>query len=183
MKPADVEKISDEVFVATPALVTFGVEHIAFLKGQALTTAHRRARICAHRSPEDSVHEMLIVIAASSYIRPHRHVGKSESFHIVEGIVDIVILDDLGDVTDVVELGDSSSGRAFYYRLEESKFHTLVIHMPMLVVHEVTNGPFIHEETILAPFAPAEEQTAEVAHYSAHVRTIADRFRVDQPKT
>lgn len=183
MIPADIEKISDEVFMTKPAIVTFGAEHITFLKRQALATAHRRARICAHRNTQERVHEMLIAIAASSYIRPHRHPGKSESFHIVEGVVDIVIFNNVGDITNVVRLGDKSSGHAFYYRLAESRFHTLIIHTPMLIVHEVTSGPFMPEETILAPFAPAEEQTAEVTRYDAHLRTIANLFRVDHPRT
>ena len=76
---------------------------------------------------------MLIAISSDSYIHPHRHVGKSESFHIVEGEVDVAVFDEAGDVVDVIELGAMGSGRNFYYRLSESAFHTLLIRTEFLV--------------------------------------------------
>ena len=108
---------------------------------------------------------MLIAISSASYIRPHRHLDKSESFHVVDGIADVAIFDDSGNVTDVIALGPLASGRAFFYRLSESAFHTLLIRSDVLVIHEVTNGPFAPERTIVAPFAPSEERDEEVRRY------------------
>ena len=88
---------------------------------------------------------MLIGIRADSYIRPHKHEKKVESFHLVEGTADIVILNDVGDVTDVIEL---SPERSFFYRLAQPRYHTLLINSPVLVIHEVTNGPFQDSDTI-----------------------------------
>lgn len=174
-------KVSDEVFVADEAIVRLGVEQIAFLKAQAHSSRRKRARICAHRSNEDALHEMLIAISADSYIHPHKHTRKVESFHIVEGLVDVVVFDDAGAIVDVVELGDITTGRNFYYRLSDSMFHTLLIHNEFLVVHEVTNGPFMANETILAPFAPPESQGDEAWAYIDHIRqTIAARGHLHQ---
>ena len=119
-------------------------------------SARKRARICAHRSNDDSLHEMIIALASRSYIRPHRHVSKSESFHIVEGQVDVAVFDDAGTIVDVIQMGAPGSGRCFYYRLSDSAFHTLIIHTDFLVIHEVTNGPFAVDGTVLADFAPPE---------------------------
>lgn len=162
-------KINEEVFVAESPIVQFGLEQIEFLKKQAASNDRHRARICAHHSNEDPLHEMLIVISAGSYIHPHRHIGKSESFHIIEGIADVVIFDDAGSIVDVIKLGDVSSGRSFFYRLNASMYHTLLIHSDCLVVHEITNGPFIREETMLAPFAPPETQRDEASVYIERV--------------
>jgi cupin fold WbuC family metalloprotein len=170
-------KVNDEVFVAEAQIVRAGKPQVDFLKRQAARNARGRARICAHRSNDDALHEMLIAISSNSYIHPHRHVRKTESFHIVEGAVDVVMFDDTGSITDVVELGDVSTGRNFYYRLSDSVFHTLVIHGEFLVVHEVTNGPFFKEETILAPFAPGEERPDAVSAYSAGVARAAAAWR------
>jgi cupin fold WbuC family metalloprotein len=170
-------RINDEVFVAEEKIVRMGAQQVSFLKRQAASNARRRARICAHKANEDSLHEMLIAIMAGSYIHPHKHIRKIESFHIVEGAVDIVLFDDAGTVVDVVELGDISTGRNFYYRLSDSMFHTLLIHGDFLVIHEVTSGPFLKEETILAPFAPPEERYKEASAYIAGIARMATKWR------
>jgi cupin fold WbuC family metalloprotein len=164
---AALRKINNEVFVADESIVRLGAEQISFLKQQALTSNRKRARICTHRSNDDALHEMLIAISAESYIRPHKHTSKVESFHIIEGQVDVVVFNDTGAIVDVVELGDVSTGKSFYYRLSDSLFHTLLIHSDFLVVHEVTNGPFVANETILAPFAPLESHDDEALAYVA----------------
>jgi cupin fold WbuC family metalloprotein len=168
----NLHKINDEVFVAQDAIVRLGDEEIDLLKRQAAASPRRRARICAHPSNDDALHEMVIAIAAHSYIRPHRHVGKSESFHVVEGEVDVAVFDDDGAIDEVIRLGAPGSGRRFYYRLSHSRFHTLLIRTPYLVVHEVTNGPFARDGTVQAPFAPAED---DVEGAQAYMRELDER--------
>ena len=173
-----IRKINNEVFVADESIVRLGPEQISFLKQQAVSSTRKRARICTHRSNDDALHEMLIAISANSYIHPHKHMSKVESFHIIEGLVDVVVFDDVGTIVDIVELGDISTGRDFYYRLSDCMFHTLLIHSDFLVVHEVTNGPFIANEAILAPFAPPESSYDEARSYVADLgRIVAIRRR------
>src|SRR5882757_7789960 len=136
-------KINDEVFVVDDAIVRLGAEQVLFLKQRAAASGRGRARICAHRYGGDALHEMLIAISVDSYIRPHKHPQKTESFHIIEGRVDVVVFDDTGAILEVIELSDFSSGKPFYYRLADSLFHALLIHGDFLVMHEVTNGPFV----------------------------------------
>ena len=107
-------KINDEVFIASDEIVRFDSREVDFIRECALQNTRGRARICAHKNPTDTLHEMLIAIRSDSYIRPHRHKKKVESFHLVEGIADIIILEDDGEVSDVVEFGPD---RNFYYRL------------------------------------------------------------------
>jgi cupin fold WbuC family metalloprotein len=163
-------RISDEVFLAVDRIVRLGPEEVALLKDQATRSPRRRARICAHRQNGDPVHEMLIAVCADSYIRPHKHVNKIESFHIVSGCVDVVVLDDDGAIAEVIELGDSSGRRPFYYRMADSLFHTLLIRSDILVMHEITNGPFVPEGTVFAPYAPIEDRPADALAYLADLR-------------
>ncbi len=165
----NLRKVNDEVFIAEDAIVRLGDEEIVFLKKQARISPRKRARICAHKTNDDALHEMMIVISADSYIHPHRHVGKSESFHIVEGEVDVAVFDDTGTLSEVIQLGAPASGRCFYYRLSESAFHTLLIRSDYLIVHEVTNGPFDRERTVLATFAPTEDREEEARAYMQRV--------------
>ena len=158
-------RLNDEVFIADEPIVRLGRAQVQFLKRQAMANARKRARICAHSSDDDALHEMLIAISSESYIRPHKHLGKSESFHIIEGEVDVVVLDEEGNIVELVELGEAGTGKSFFYRLSQPLFHTLLLHSDFLVVHEVTNGPFLKERTELAAFAPPESAPLEAKGY------------------
>jgi len=178
----NLRKVNEEVFIAEDPIVRLGDEEIGFLKRQARANARKRARICAHKTNDDALHEMMIAISAASYIRPHKHIDKSESFHIVEGEVDVAVFDEAGTVVDVIELGAIGSGRKFYYRLSESAFHTLLIRSEFLVVHEVTNGPFDRERTVLAPFAPFEDEADRARDYMKRVSdAVAQRLKGSRP--
>ena len=72
---------------------------------------------------------------------------------MVDGLVDVVVFNDDGGVADVVELGIDKN---FYYRLDLPRYHTLLVHSPVLVIHEITNGPFDLKMSDFAPFSPVE---------------------------
>ncbi len=155
MMDLPLKEINEEVYVATDPIVCFDRRAIEFIKGKALGNRRGRARICTHKSHDDPLHEMLIAIRSDSYVRPHRHLNKAESFHWIEGRADIVILDERGGVSDVVKVG---LGHHFYYRLDTPHYHTLIIHSPILVIHEITQGPFKPGDSEPALFAPSENE-------------------------
>ncbi len=169
-------KINDEVFIATDEVVRFDARYVDLVKQSAAKNARGRARICAHRGPSDTLHEMLIAIRSDSYIRPHRHHQKVESFHLVDGSVDVVVFNDDGSIADVVEL--STQGN-FYYRLDSPRYHTLLIHSPVLVIHEITNGPFDAAQSDWAPFAPAEG-TPEANDYRKQLQQSVEAWKASQ---
>ncbi len=164
---------SPEVFVAESAVVSVSEADIDFLKAQALASPRKRARICAHRDSTDMLHEMIIAIAKGSYLRPHKHVGKSESFHVIEGQAHVALMDDHGDITRVIALGAPGTGKSPFYRLSDDQFHMLVVTSDVLVMHEVTNGPFIREQTIQAHFAPDDADTEKA---DAYLREITQKM-------
>ena len=175
-------KVNDEVFIADEGIVRCGDADVEFLRERALANARKRARICAHKTNADLLHEMLIVIAAASYIRPHRHLNKSESFHVIEGEVDVAVFDDAGTLNDVIQLGPHGSGRNFFYRLSHSAFHTLLIRTDFLVIHEVTNGPFDPAGSVHAAFAPAENDADAALAYMKRVDVEVSRFLGREPQ-
>ncbi len=158
---------SPEVFLAEGPISAVGRRELDTLKAAVKASAKRRARINTHPDGEDALHEMIIAIDPSSYIRPHKHPGKSEAFHIVEGEVDIVVFKDDGEIDQVVPLGAPGSGRSFYYRMSKPFFHTLIIRSAVLIVHEITNGPFRPQGTIFADFAPEDSDTQKAEAYQA----------------
>jgi cupin fold WbuC family metalloprotein len=166
-------RINDEVHVAGDRIVKVARHDLALLKTAAGSSRRRRARLCAHKSTQNPLHEMLIVLDGATYVRPHRHPGKSESFHVVEGAVTVVVFTNDGQIDEVIDMGDYHSGKLFYYRLEDPAFHTVLVHSDQAVIHETTNGPFDPTQTQFAPWAPAEED--EVAG-RAYLRELARRL-------
>ncbi len=147
------KKVNDEVCIASDPIVRFDARAIKFVKESALNSPRGLFRICAHKEKTNLLHEMLIGIRGDSYIRPHRHQDKVESFHLVEGSAEIIVLEDGGEIADIIELGPEKN---FYYRLDFPMYHTLLVHSPVLVIHETTNGPFEVESSDLASFSPPE---------------------------
>lgn len=155
---------SPEVFLAPGPIAEIGASDIAMLREAARAAPKRRARINTHGDGADPLHEMIIALAQDTYIRPHKHPAKSESFHIIEGAVDIVVLDDAGEIVRVVSLSRDGS---FFYRMSRPLFHTLLIRSELLVIHETTNGPFDPAGTVFAAFAPPDTDGAAATAYIA----------------
>lgn len=169
-------QVNPEVFIAEHGVVQVRKSHLDLLKTQASANPRQRARLCAHRSPEDRLHEMLIVLTRHVYIRPHKHLGKMESFHVIEGSAQVVFFQESGAIDEVIELGDAASGRSFYFRIDDPRYHTQIITSEHLVFHETTNGPFNRADTVFAPWAPAENETEAVQEYlDALKRDLARR--------
>ena len=169
-------KINDEVYVATEDIVQLDRHAIALVREAALSNRRGRARICTHKDATDYLHEMLIGISFGSYVRPHRHHGKIESFHLVDGSADIVLLSERGEIEKVVELAPNSN---FYYRLDTPRYHTVLVQSPVLLIHETTNGPFNPDLTDCAPFSPAEG-TSESEAYMTKLRQLVGDWKETQ---
>ena len=163
------QQFNAEVLFTKDAITTVDRSDIATLKQVASQNPRQRSRLCTHPDSDDLLHEMLIVHAQGTYVRPHKHHGKSESTHIMEGLVDVVLFDDTGGITQVIQMGDYASGRIFYYRLATPIFHMLLIRSDVLVFHETTNGPFNRAETEFAAWSPEEADTPSTLAYMARV--------------
>jgi cupin fold WbuC family metalloprotein len=129
-------------------------EQIITLKDSARNDPLKRARFCLHRTHADTIQEMIIAFYHGSYVRPHRHKDKSESFHVLEGELDVVFFDDHGNITKKIRMGEAQSGKTFIYRLNSQLWHTVVIRSECVVLHEVSSGPFLQEENNFALWSP-----------------------------
>jgi len=164
------KRINKEVLFATDETVKIKHKDIESLKKQSESNERKRIRLCAHKRLEDDVHEMFIVHAKDTYVRPHKHLEKSESFHVIEGLVDVVIFDEKGNIAEIIPMGDYSSGYSFYYRIEKASYHTIVIKSDFLVFHETTKGPFEKKNTIFAPWSPEEADAIGVKQFVDRIK-------------
>jgi cupin fold WbuC family metalloprotein len=150
------KQINEEVLCAISDIVSINKSDIDILKAKALKNERKRIRLCAHRDVQDALHEMVIVQTKDVYIRPHKHINKSESFHIIEGELIVVMFDDVGRILEAIQMGEYLSGSVTYYRLSDDYFHAVVPISDIVVFHEITNGPFNPDNTIYASWAPEE---------------------------
>jgi cupin fold WbuC family metalloprotein len=169
-----------EVLFATDAVVTLDYRSISFLKEKSLESERKRVRLCAHKDIQDPLHEMFIVHTKDTYVRPHKHL-RCESFHVVEGRSDVVVFTDDGTIGSVIRLGDYRSGLPFYYRLEESCFHTVIIRSDVMVFHETKQGPFNPSETLFAPWAPDGDERTSRDSYLRRMALDVETFLEEQP--
>jgi cupin fold WbuC family metalloprotein len=145
-----------EVFTHQDQILQVGDDWLDRLKDAASRSPLRRARLCMHLSDQDRIHEMLIVLCSDVLFRPHRHLHKTESFHIIEGDLHVMVFDDLGNVIRTIHMGPPGSGRVMYYRLSASHWHAILPNSPFVVFYETTDGPFRPDEALFAPWAPEE---------------------------
>ena len=170
-------EINEEVFFSTTSLSTISRSDITDLKSKAQTNKRERIRLCTHRSTEEFLHEMFIVHSSSTYVRPHKHLHKAVSHHIIEGSVDFVVFDDEGEIIQVVDMGDYSSGRRFYHRISEPHFYALIIKSDTAVFHETITGPFHRDDTEFGPWSPDENDHFAVTHYMKQIEHQVNVFR------
>ena len=106
---------NEEVFYQKQrGLLLIEKKDVDYLRKVAFGNPRQRARFCTHNSIDDKVHEMIIFHKKGTYVRPHKHVLKTESFHLVDGEADVLIFDEEGKLTHVQNLGKYESGKCFY---------------------------------------------------------------------
>jgi cupin fold WbuC family metalloprotein len=172
IQPGDLTEAGEAIYYSSYPLPFADQGLIDFLKRAATATPRRRARFCAHPSADSDQHDMLIVSHRDTYIAPHRHFAKSETFTVLEGDVDIILFDETGRATEFITMGASSSGKPFFYRMPPGQFHALSIRSELLVFLESTKGPFHASDSETAPWAPGASDTDRGRAYIASVMAL-----------
>ena len=157
--------INPEVYHSKENFFSLSKEDINKLINLAKNNPRNRVRYCSHSSSQDTLHEMFIVHPKDAYVRPHKHIDKIESMLVISGEVDYIMFDDNGNIDNVVKMGDFESTKPFYQTIRKDKFHTLMIKSEWLVFLEVTQGPFIKEDTIFAEWSPREDESNQVKKF------------------
>lgn len=132
-----------------------------FLKEKAEIHELKKARICLHKNDSDKVNEMIICTYEGAYVRPHMHMKKSESYHMIEGTCSLIFFDNTGKTTKVIKTIKDN-----IIKVPCSIWHTMIVTSKYCIIHEVTNGPFNTGNTIFADWSPSEsEEKVVIAKY------------------
>ena len=160
---------SEGVFIpsekAARGIISIQGKDIDELKAQLLRTSKKRARLCAHVGNESALHQMVIAVGEQSYIRPHRHLNKVESFHMIEGRMNVLVFSEDGKLIRSIPMAAPDcadpSTEFFFYRLDKPYFHTLLLQSNCAVFQEITQGPFDRRDSEYASWAPSESDQME----------------------
>ncbi len=163
--PDEMEEAAPGIFYTRRPLVAVGSEAIDCLKQSARSNDKKRARLCAHPSPESAQHDMLIVSHRDTYVAPHRHLKKTESFLVLEGRALILLFDDKGQLQNSFEMCPFGSQDPFFYRMPVGQFHSLKVISELLVFVESTKGPFQKHDSQDAAWAPAADELGKGRAY------------------
>lgn len=155
-------KPRSSTFFNSQETVEIGRKELDMLGRAAMRDSLKRARLCLHKSHNDKVQEMLIAVCRGSYICPHRHLNKSESFCIIKGALLVVFFDNEGKVIRRIRMGSYDSNLTFAYRSSRKSWHTVVPLSDIVFYIETTSGPFVREETEFAPWGPKENHSDKI---------------------
>jgi len=134
------------------------------LKKVASLHKGKSIRLCLHDSPTAPFHDMLIVKHRGKYYRPHKHLVKSETFHIIEGAIAYFVFDEDGGIVDNCIL---EKGGALLYRIGENINHTDIPLSDVVIVHESKPGPFTGRQELVFPtWAPEESDSAGIESFT-----------------
>ncbi len=156
MNDTQIREISPEVLYSDGGFLAVDAAMISRLKTHAKTSERKRCRLCFHADAEAAQQEMLIVMHNTSYVRPHRHFGKSETLMVIEGAADALMFDDHGAIEQSIPMSPPGAGDKFFYKMPEGLFHTLIFRSEWFVFLETTIGPFDMAQSSHAEWAPPE---------------------------
>lgn len=131
-----------EAYYSRSAAPVITDEVVAALKARLARSGGTSVRICLHAGPESAFHEMVIVHKKGGAFKPHKHLAKDESYHMIEGVLGIEIYDEPGRLVQTVRLGGPGTGLPFWIRIRPGVWHATVPETDFAVFHEARPGPF-----------------------------------------
>jgi len=165
------KKINEEVLFPNPNqhVVAVSKSTIDYIKEIASGNSRQRSRLCCHKTTEDGVQEMVIFHPKGTYVPAHKHHNREESIHVIEGELDLITFTDIGSITSILRMGEYLSGYEFYSRTPASVFHAQVF-LRDTIFHEVSKGPFVTQDNVIAPWAPVTSSVSNVEEYASLIK-------------
>jgi len=172
-------KESEEVYYTEEKVISLGKRDITLLIELAKANSRRRVRLCCHSSLDDTLHEMVIVHERNTYVRPHKHLNKTESMTVLLGEADYVTFSQDGEITEVLTLGDPRSEHTFFQTIRDERFHTLLVRSDWLAFVETTKGPFKKEDNVDAKWSPPSKKEKEVQSFLKSLIKEVDKYKLN----
>jgi len=100
-------------------------------------------RVSLHSKHSFKFHDMIIFHWKNTYCRPHKHLKKEETCHMIEGSQRIFTFDKNGNIKDSVLLDRKKN---IIFRINKNTFHSSKIISKYVIFHESKPGPYLGEK-------------------------------------
>lgn len=117
-----------------------------------------------HTSLDAPIHRLLNALEPGTYLPPHRHADKEETYLVLRGSLLAFFYDDLGNVTEKVNLNPSAG--VYGLEIPSGTWHSIIALESGTVIFEIKSGPYqpLPLEDI-ASWAPAPSDLEGAAIY------------------
>lgn len=124
-----------------------------------------------HESMEAPIHRMLNALEPGTYLIPHRHPDKEETYLLLRGSLIALLFDEEGKVIDKVTLNPKMGN--YGIEIPAGTWHGIVVLEPGTVIYEIKQGPFspLTPENF-ASWAPAPTDREKV---NAYMKSMMER--------
>lgn len=129
-------------------------------------------RLSLHRDPDDDFHQMIILQYRGNYSRPHQHINKSESCHIMRGALAFIVFNDDGSIaqSSIVD-----KNNVFVFRCASDLWHTVIPISEYVVYHESKRGPYLQQDDSVFPnWAPHHSEIPDSLNYMENLLALID---------
>lgn len=132
------------------------------LKQVSTRRGGKNVRLCLHSAPGDDQHDMIVLNRKGTLHPPHRHAGKAETFHLVEGRLAVFSFHASGEPAEVGVLVPGE-----VYRFNPDHYHTAMPLDDFVIYHESRTGPFLGDDDFIFPeWGPRPGDRAAMSRFS-----------------
>lgn len=128
----------------------FSTSSLDELTVRAAASPRQRAHLNVHADAADLVQRFFVAVQRDSYIRPHRHLTKSELAIVLRGAFDVITFDERGGITGRETVGAGTPLIGF--EMPRATWHTLIAREDGSAFLEIKEGPY--DPAIASEFAP-----------------------------
>ena len=103
-------------------------------------------RICLHKNSKSSHHDMIILQQKRNFYKPHKHLKKGETYHIMKGSMICVLFKNNGSIKKTCKIS-----RGDIFRTPINVYHTMIPTSPHVIYHESKRGPLLKKNDSIFP--------------------------------
>ena len=107
---------------------------------QAKENSRLRMNYNFHASMDAPIHRLLNALEPGTYLPPHRHTDKEETYLVLRGSLLAFFYDDAGNVTDKVCLNPSEG--KYGLEIPSNTWHSIIALESGTVIFEIKKGPY-----------------------------------------
>lgn len=146
-------------------------ELLDMVTSQAKENPRLRMNYNFHESMDAPVHRLLNALEPGTYLPPHRHADKEETYLVLRGSLLAFYYDDAGNVIEKVCLNPLEG--KYGLDIPPCTWHSIVVLEPGTVIFEIKKGPYqpLPQED-LAAWAPLASDEEEVKTFLKRMQEV-----------